>query len=603
MEIRIRMAGDIFGGPPLKTGDLSSRTAALQVRLNTLSRSYSPIRALTVDGKFGKNTKEAVRAFQALFGRPITGMVEEADWQALSEIYHRLLSDDLTPATPQPPDPCWKIGSCGVRIRVLQYQISQLHPFFPGMNELQIDGIFGGRLQEAVSHLQRMLGLSPDGVVCSSFFSLLQRLYLAAVTEKEISKELAAIRKERQPEPKSFEANLTKEEAFQEESQKESQEEPQKESQETEETPEDDTRNERASEPGDFKSDTEVFFMNEASFLSSLASASSGERVRRLQQDLNRAASYYELLPTLQTDGIYGSATEAAVRLFQQMFALNVDGVYGNETAAKLAEVLAAAENGSALPIAPGALSGRLVRGSSGNRVRILQHLLQIIRQGYPNLPGLNVDGIFGSATENAVRAFSRRFTQSETAEVSPSLWQEILRVYREVFTGTPSGCDVYPGVLLRSGSRGVDVMRVQTWLNQIQSLYPALETLNADGIFGSQTTEQVIRFQRIFGLQADGIVGQNTWNRLVQVKNAASSSPLPVTSVYSGNLLQRGSTGREVRILQMLLNFTGKGLVIDGIYGSATQNAVSRFQREQGLSVDGKAGPLTWARLVSIQA
>ena len=145
--------------------------------------------------------------------------------------------------------------------------------------------------------------------------------------------------------------------------------------------------------------------------------------------------------------------------------------------------------------------------------------------------------------------------------------------------------------------------MRVQTWLNQIQPLYPALEKLNADGIFGSQTTEQVIRFQRIFGLQADGIVGQNTWNRLVQVKNAASTSPLPVTSVYGGNLLQRGSTGREVRILQMLLNFTGKGLVIDGIYGSATQNAVNRFQREQSLSVDGKAGPLTWARLVSIQA
>lgn len=67
-----------------------------------------------------------------------------------------------------------------------------------------------------------------------------------------------------------------------------------------------------------------------------------------------------------------------------------------------------------------------------------------------------------------------------------------------------------------------------------------------------------------------------------------------------SGPTLSSGSTGDDVKRLQRilvvmkLLDYTG----IDGQFGSNTQNAVEAFQQSNGLTVDGIAGPLTWAAL-----
>lgn len=54
--------------------------------------------------------------------------------------------------------------------------------------------------------------------------------------------------------------------------------------------------------------------------------------------------------------------------------------------------------------------------------------------------------------------------------------------------------------------------------------------------------------------------------------------------------LLRRGSRGKDVAHLQKRLG----GLVVDGIFGPATESAVLRFQRANGLKVDGIVGPQT---------
>jgi len=63
--------------------------------------------------------------------------------------------------------------------------------------------------------------------------------------------------------------------------------------------------------------------------------------------------------------------------------------------------------------------------------------------------------------------------------------------------------------------------------------------------------------------------------------------------------LSKRGSTGSEVRQIQTKLKnwgyYNGK---VDGIYGSQTENAVKYFQRKNGLTVDGIAGPRTLAAM-----
>ena len=76
------------------------------------------------------------------------------------------------------------------------------------------------------------------------------------------------------------------------------------------------------------------------------------------------------------------------------------------------------------------------------------------------------------------------------------------------------------------------------------------------------------------------------------------------IAAVQSGDdsistLSKMGSRGDEVRRIQQKLKnwgyYTGS---VDGIYGSQTQNAVRKFQRDNGLTVDGIAGPKTLSYL-----
>lgn len=63
-------------------------------------------------------------------------------------------------------------------------------------------------------------------------------------------------------------------------------------------------------------------------------------------------------------------------------------------------------------------------------------------------------------------------------------------------------------------------------------------------------------------------------------------------------NYLKTGSSGSRVRELQELLNKQGYNLSVDGVYGSATQNAVRKYQKANGLGVDGIVGDETWGSL-----
>ena len=135
----------------------------------------------------------------------------------------------------------------------------------------------------------------------------------------------------------------------------------------------------------------------------------------------------------------------------------------------------------------------------------------------------------------------------------------------------------------LRRGSRWQSVKYLQ-WI-LINQGYP----VDADGIFGANTEQAVIRFQSDNGLVADGIVGRNTWRELTTFQK-----PLP--------LLRRGSRGKYVRYLQqkLLAKLYPVGTV-DGIFGANTEKQVKAFQSENGLVPDGIVGPLTWEKLTPV--
>lgn len=58
-----------------------------------------------------------------------------------------------------------------------------------------------------------------------------------------------------------------------------------------------------------------------------LTIGSQGLKVRQLQEELNRIARNYPLIPTVTADGVYGPATAESVRVFQQVFDLPQTGV------------------------------------------------------------------------------------------------------------------------------------------------------------------------------------------------------------------------------------------------------------------------------------
>ena len=56
---------------------------------------------------------------------------------------------------------------------------------------------------------------------------------------------------------------------------------------------------------------------------------------------------------------------------------------------------------------------------------------------------------------------------------------------------------------------------------------------------------------------------------------------------------IKKGSRGADVKTLQQKLN-----LMVDGIFGPLTDEAVREFQKNNLLTVDGIVGPMTWAAL-----
>jgi hypothetical protein len=70
-----------------------------------------------------------------------------------------------------------------------------------------------------------------------------------------------------------------------------------------------------------------------------LTIGSSGEKVRQLQQQLNRIARNYPAIPTLIPDGIYGPDTAEAVRMFQKIFHLPQTGIVDYPTWFEISDI------------------------------------------------------------------------------------------------------------------------------------------------------------------------------------------------------------------------------------------------------------------------
>ena len=167
-----------------------------------------------------------------------------------------------------------------------------------------------------------------------------------------------------------------------------------------------------------------------------------------------------------------------------------------------------------------------------------------------------------------------------------------------------------YPGTPLRRGTTGPSVVTIQTELNRISQSYPAIPKIPVvDGIFGSRTEAAVRKFQEVFDLAADGIVGPATWYALVRIYVAVNrlaelrseGQRFYANSWATTDPIEQGDRGIKVEHLQYMLSVLSAyipeipPLTIDGIFGNATRAAVIAAQRRFGLPLTGIVDFNTW--------
>ena len=217
-----------------------------------------------------------------------------------------------------------------------------------------------------------------------------------------------------------------------------------------------------------------------------------GSAVTRLQQRL-RELGYY----TISVDGIYGVGTQSAVRAFQRINNLTQTGTADSYTQ----EVLFSA---AALPVNSYTTSYvNLERGDRGSAVTRLQSRLAAL--GYYSG---SLDGIYGSATQSAVRRFQSRNGIHATGEADVNT-QTVLFGSGAIANNSSGSSVGY--VYLHYGSKGAAVTRLQQALKG-EGYY---RTGYVDGIYGDLTYAAVKEFQRDHGLAVDGIAGRKTQNAL----------------------------------------------------------------------------------------
>lgn len=330
------------------------------------------------------------------------------------------------------------------------------------------------------------------------------------------------------------------------------------------------------------------------------------DSVRRLQQALTQLGYYSGTV-----DGSFGSGTKAAVTAFQQANSLTVDGIAGSATIALLEKQTGIDIDGnssSSSSTATGLFKGdysKLQYTSSGSRVRVLQQALKDL-----GFTISKVDGVFGQSTFEAVMAFQKATgltvdgkAGKNTLVKLESYFDSNGNVTQPMITPKPTA-DLdniaygIPTRTLREGMGGQDVLYTQDRLAALGYL-----TGISDGQYGAATKAAVLAFQKKNGLSADGVLGTNTRKRLFS-EGAIGAKETSQPDGVGERKLTLGMKGDDVKSVQTKLialgYLTGKA---DGVYGTATESAIRRFQTRNGLTSDGICGEDTVKALYSSTA
>lgn len=248
--------------------------------------------------------------------------------------------------------------------------------------------------------------------------------------------------------------------------------------------------------------------------------------------------------PIERADSVYGERTRDIVKIFQRLNGLKDDGKAGKSTLDLMFSENAKKYNNSNIqePRRSPKNTQILKLGDKGSEVSLMQG--RLIALNYPNL---KQDGSFGRSTENALKLFQMRNGLKVDGKAGSSTLD---RLYsdRAIAFGENNGKQVYKK--LKLGDKGEEVSRFQRRLLALGYPIPKV-----DGSFGRATENTVKLFQRLNGLNADGVMGAQS-QKLLYSENARPNSMNQGNGQNDGN---NGNNGQNNGVIIKAYVSTGR--------------------------------------------
>lgn len=163
---------------------------------------------------------------------------------------------------------------------------------------------------------------------------------------------------------------------------------------------------------------------------------------------------------------------------------------------------------------------------SNKQAIRDLQRYLRQLSYVDPRITRPPIDGVFDSATREAVRDFQRLEGLPVTGTVDTALWELIFARYEAslVREDAPVPLAAFPrlskGYALREGDESFLVRLLQYALGELDLIYQGNDDVPQSGVYDGATATAVREFQQRTMLPPTGEVDRATWDALATVYN-----------------------------------------------------------------------------------
>lgn len=255
---------------------------------------------------------------------------------------------------------------------------------------------------------------------------------------------------------------------------------------------------------------------------------SAGNPVLAIQRDLRRIRKNYPAIPNItSTLGIYDQETANAVKKFQEIFSLPVTGSVDKATWYKIKYIYTSVKKlsdlyseGLSRDEATFLYEDELNYGDTGIEVEHIHYFLDAIAFLDPDIPRLKTNSIYNDNSITMVKAFQKKYGLPVTGVFTYRDWNKLKDVYDKILINLNNEFvnDLYPDNFLSLGSSGEDVLRFQRYLLTICRYDHSIPGVRVNGIFDDLTNRSVLKLQRDFGLDQNGIVGPILWRKVVEL-------------------------------------------------------------------------------------